>query len=144
MLDTSTISIKGKVAKILNDRELVINLGSDIGVEIGMRFRVIEESEEVLDPDTNISLGNISRDKVRIKIAHVQPSLSIGRTYETYRVSSGLFPNLGVLAALSQTYAPTTRVRTLRSSAEYRGREIEEEDSYVEIGDKVIQIDDDE
>ena len=137
-------AIQGKVAKILNDRELVINRGSDNGVKKGMKFEVIEESEEVLDPDTQTSLGNITREKVRIKIDHVQPSLSIGRTYETYQVSSGILSGLSTLAEFYRPYAPTTRVRTLRSSAEFSGRPIEEGDSYVEIGDKVIQIDDDE
>ncbi|MCH8825741.1 MAG: hypothetical protein IIB16_02195 [Chloroflexi bacterium] len=141
MQETTKKAIEGKVAKILNSRELVINRGSDSGVKKGMKFEVIEEFEEVLDPDTQTSLGNITRQKVRIKIDHVQPCLSIGRTYQTYQVSSGLFPNLGVLAALSH-YAPTTRVRTLRSSEECSGRPMEEGDSYVEIGDKVVQIDD--
>ena len=36
------IPIQGKVAQILNSRELVINLGSEQGVTLGMHFNVLD------------------------------------------------------------------------------------------------------
>jgi hypothetical protein len=33
--------IRGKVAQILNEREVVINIGKDAGVKIGMKFKIL-------------------------------------------------------------------------------------------------------
>ena len=47
-----TEPIRGKVARILNSREMVINVGSDSGVAVGMRFEVMDaKGEDILDPD---------------------------------------------------------------------------------------------
>ena len=40
-----TEPIRGKVARILNSREMVINVGSDSGVAVGMRFEVMDAKE---------------------------------------------------------------------------------------------------
>ena len=45
--------IEGKVAKVLNSRELIINKGTDDGVEIGMRFDVQGSGLDILDPDSH-------------------------------------------------------------------------------------------
>ena len=46
------MAIEGKVAAILNERDLVINRGSDSGVQEGMRFGVVEKDVPIVDPDT--------------------------------------------------------------------------------------------
>ncbi len=74
--------IRGKVASVLNDREIAINVGSEHGVSVGMSFNVIEVLNEVIkDPDTGEVLGTIERPKVIIKIAHVQEKLSVASAY---------------------------------------------------------------
>lgn len=128
--------IEGKVAKILNDRELVINRGSTDGVQLDTRFKVVEDSEPILDPDTQEPLGSVEREKVRIKVVHVQESLAIGRTYETYRTRGGPFWALGALSQLNWSAPPETRVRTLRSST----GPLDESESLVVIGDKIVEL----
>ena len=44
--------IEGKVAAIVNERELAINRGADVGVKEGMIFKVVEPELDVTDPDT--------------------------------------------------------------------------------------------
>src|SRR5438034_4073982 len=45
--------IRGKVARILNARELVINVGLAEGVAIGMYFDVLDpKGEDIKDPDS--------------------------------------------------------------------------------------------
>ena len=127
-------AIEGKVAEVLNQRELVINRGSEHGVESGMRFEVIEESEEFHDPDTDEVLGSITRSKIRVRVSDVQPRFSIARTYETYQVRE---PS----SWLSVVPRTLTKVKTIsKHDEEYPDSAYERAQSLVEIGDKVVQI----
>ena len=138
MRETVKELIEGRVAKVLNRRELVINRGSENGVEEGMKFGVIEESEEVLDPETNSSIGTIRRVKIRVKVAHVQPQLAVARTYETYDVPEASQFLLPFAPSRVQT---VTKVKSLSSSQEsLADAAFEEGRSFVGIGDKVVQI----
>ena len=133
MNDTTKTSIEGKVAKIINRRQLVINRGSEHGVEQGMKFVVIDDFEEILDPDTQESLGAIQREKIRVRVVEVQKSLAIASTYETY-----VSPGLGsYVRAFTE---PTTQVRKLHIPQDYSATPIEEVEGFVNIGDKVVQI----
>ncbi len=50
----------GQVADILNEREVVINLGSNYEIQVGMRFAILDELVyEVKDPDTGEILGKL-------------------------------------------------------------------------------------
>src|SRR4051812_6821678 len=52
--------ITGFVARVLNSRELVINRGSEHGVELDMHFEVLApEGEDITDPETGEPLGSI-------------------------------------------------------------------------------------
>ena len=75
--------IRGKVARVLNSREIAINLGWDDGVEAGMYFNVLDQkSEDVTDPDTGKLLGSVERPKVGVKVIDVQEKLSVAATYK--------------------------------------------------------------
>ena len=80
-------AIRGKVAKVLNDREIVINRGTDHSVKLGTRFKLIE-TVEIQDPDTRDGIGTITREKIRFVVVHLQASMSIARTYETHTFGS--------------------------------------------------------
>ena len=68
--------IEGKVARILNARELVINRGTEHGVEIGMRFEVLDpKSEDVADPDTGEVIGSVYRPKVNVEVVFLEPRM---------------------------------------------------------------------
>ena len=134
MQSTQVGTIEGKVAKVLNKRELVINRGADYGVKSGMIFEVIEESEQFLDPDTNEPLGGIIRPKVRVIVSDVQPRFSIARTYETYQVSepSSMF---------SLDLRKITKVKTISEyTDDFSDTAYERAQSFVKIGDKVVQM----
>lgn len=130
--------IKGKVAKILNDRELAINRGADQGVSVGTLFKVMDPEELVLDPDTEEELGLIEREKIRVKVFLVQDNICVARTYETYRTHAGA---LSLDFGFSQLFSSSqTKVRTLRAS-EYPSNPIDEAESFVSIGDIVVELD---
>lgn len=137
------MSIEGKVAAILNERELVINRGAETGVKENMKFKVMAPELVVADPDTGGRLGTFSREKVRVKIAEVHPKYSVARTYETYKVNVG---GSGLPTVYFERLLPrqeVTRVRTLRPDDTATFGPIDEASSIVKIGDPVVQVEDD-
>ena len=79
------MEIEGKIAEILNTRELVINRGSDHGVVPDMVFAVMEPHLSIVDPDTEEPLGDLKREKIRVRVSETYPRFSLARTYQTYR-----------------------------------------------------------
>ena len=134
------MTIKGKVAAILNERELVVNVGSNHGVQEGMKFKVMELDRQIIDPDSHEILGEFNREKIRVKIFEVNPKYSVGSTYETYRVTIGSLPNV---AHLFEPRREVTRVRTLRADNSIYLEPMDEAKSFVNIGDSVFQVEDD-
>jgi len=69
--------IEGKVAKILDEYSIVINVGRNHGVVDGMVFAVFMQSdEEVKDPDSSEVLGKLEHIKEHVFVAHVQDKFS--------------------------------------------------------------------
>jgi hypothetical protein len=125
--------LRGKVAALLNERELVINLGTRDGVRPKMRFRVLAAQPfEVPDPDSGEPLGVIVREKVRVQVVEIHANLSICSTYEALRSGRAVTPLRDVLDQ------PT--VRTLRTSDRRHIPPITPAESYVRIGDVVEEV----
>jgi len=78
------VSIQCKVAQILSDQELVINAGTEDGVEEGMILDVMG-TFEIKDPDTSETLDHIPFIKVAVKATLVRPKVSIAKTFKTVR-----------------------------------------------------------
>lgn len=137
--------IEGKVAAILNERELVINKGKISNVKKDMIFGVLEIKEGIKDPDTGEILGSVESVKIKAKVVDVQPKLSVCRTFETYQTNiGGTGPDmikslLGPLAEPPPKWV--TKVQTLKSEdAEFK--DLGETGSFVRVGDKVCQLED--
>ena len=64
--------INGKVAAIIDDATLVLNVGLEQGVREGMSFLVFDEHAEIVDPDTGENLGNWEMVKARLVATHIQ------------------------------------------------------------------------
>jgi len=75
-------NIEGKVAKVISDDEIIINIGSKDGVKEGDRFLVYQLGEEIKDPDTDKILDTLEVVKGRVKIIHAQSNISTGITDE--------------------------------------------------------------
>jgi hypothetical protein len=130
--------LQGKVAAVLNERELAINIGASHGVEPGMKFKVLaEQPAEIYDPETNELLGTIDREKVRVQVVEIQEKFSICRTYRIRRTSGG--PLYG-LAAFTLTAPPREIPETLKAEDSSLPPPLSEEESYVKIGDRVVQL----
>lgn len=133
--------IRGKVARILNSREIAINVGRDDGVYRGMYFDVMDQNyEEIRDPDTQEVLGSIQRPKIRVKITTVQEKLSLASTYKRRKVNVG---GAGMeFTGLSRELMPPewiTKYETLKTE-EKTWEDLEEQESFVKTGDPVVQV----
>ena len=138
--------IRGKVARVLNAREIAINVGATDGVAVGMHFDVMNpDYENIRDPDTKEVLGSIARPKVRVKIIHVQEKLCMATTYRKKRVNTGSPGSLlspGPFARFLMSSGWITKHETLEKTGKLGDEpdELDEHDSYVKTGDPVVQV----
>ena len=134
--------IRGKVARVLNSHEVAINVGSQCGVAVGMDFDIVDETEEIRDPDTNQVLGFIGRPKVRVKVIRVQERLSLATTYKTRKVNIGGQGLGSEMGPLSKAFLPQEWIaeRETIKTEERTWDDIDETENYVKTGDAVVQV----
>jgi len=75
MVEESNLAVAAKIAHIPDsDRpiKVILNVGSDDGVSKGDLYLVYALGEEIFDPDSGESLGQIEILKGRGKVTHVQ------------------------------------------------------------------------
>ena len=137
-----TEPIRGKVARVLNAREIAINVGTANGVTSGMHFDVMEAYDDIKDPDTDEALGTIELPKVRMRITRTAERISVATTYRAEKVNiGGTGPGmpLGPIARALMPPNWVTKYETLKKTEETQ-EVLEEEDSLVKTGDPVVQV----
>jgi hypothetical protein len=131
--------LTGQVARILSERELVVNRGTNDGVTLGMKLAVLNPNgADITDPVTGESLGSIDLAKVVVKVTQVHERVCVAATFRKWTTSGGPLYNLSLMNTLAQP--PSTRRETLRLDDAEAAVELDEEDSYVRVGDKVIEV----
>ncbi len=136
-----TALLQGKVAKILTEREVVINIGSAQGVKKGMRFAILAPTpEEILDPETDEVLDVVDRTKVLVQATEVRERITICSTFRTTKISGGAF---SMSYAIDRLFDPPRVVpETLRIEDSSLPAPLSPDESYVKIGDRVKQVKD--
>lgn len=139
--DISVIKpIEGKVASVLNERELAINIGLEHGVKIGMKFKVLaDKPTEILDPETGESLGTLDREKVKVKVVEAQEKFSVCRTYKTKYIPGGIGAIYDSFTADLLARSKTV-VETLKAADSSLPPPLSEQESFVKKGDRIIQL----
>ncbi len=140
------VMLRGVVADILNEREIVLNIGTADGVLPGMRFAILDETDyEVKDPKTGEILGKLPpREKVRVEIVELAERLSVARTYQTRQKNiGGTGPDFGALTrrSLEPAYYVEEPVTFRVSGGNTYFKKISPDESIVKIGDSVRQVD---
>ena len=133
--------IRGRVAKILDSRHLVLNRGSEQGVTPGMRFAVLDpNAENIKDPETLEVIGSLERTKIEVEVYSVEEGIALARTFKRKRRNVG---GTGLaLAGLSRALEPpkyVESVETLKTN-ESTWEDLDESESLVKTGDPVKQI----
>ncbi|MGJ1321455.1 hypothetical protein ACR780_02100 [Sphingobacterium faecium] len=67
---------KIKVAQIIDINTIVINAGELEGIKDNMRFLIYEDGNEIIDPDTNKSLGTLEISKGYYYTEHIQDHMT--------------------------------------------------------------------
>jgi hypothetical protein len=136
---SSSIPIEGQVAAVLNARELAINIGSKNGVTVGMKFKVLAPNPtKIVDPVSHSFLGELDREKVRVEAIEIKELFSVCRTYKTWYVGGGPFSDM---AANEDLFAkPREVVETLKADDSSRIPPLSAKESFVKIGDRVIEL----
>ena len=137
-----TDPLRGKVARILDTRNLVINLGETHGVIAGMYFDVLDpKGDDIKDPDSGEVLGSIERPKVRVQVVKTEERLSVASTFRKKTVNVGGRGGFAV-GGLAEMFLPpkhVTKYETLKTT-EKTWEDLEESESYVKTGDPVVQV----
>ncbi len=74
------MNICGKVAHIVDETRVILNIGEKQGVKLNQIFLIYQEGDEVFDPDTKESLGKVELPKGRVVVEHVQEKMAIAAT----------------------------------------------------------------
>ena len=111
--------IRGKVARVLNSREVALNKGSSDGVEVGMIFKILSPASAIKDPDTGELLGSIELEKISVEISAVYERVSVASTYRTHKVNvGGIGIGMGLIPPKSLNPPKwETRVESLKTDA---------------------------
>lgn len=97
--------IEGKVAQILSDNCVVLNIGIGAGARVGMIFVALAQGEEVKDPETGVLLGRWEIPKGYLRATHVQEWLTTCEGYAPGGRNAPDDPSTDVLSAALITHS---------------------------------------
>jgi len=121
-----------QIIKIVDDKNLIINIGLEDGVAANEKFQIFEQGIEIVDPSTGEALGNLDFIKATVTAISVLPKMSICQSIK--RTSTDLANIANLLTGVSIT-------RTERESLDVDPEEIsggyEDFDKTIRIGDLV-------
>lgn len=96
-----------KVAKILDEYNVVINAGTDHDVSVGDKFQILDKTgSAVEDPVTSEIIGYLDLIKATVTVIEVQEKMSICTSEETVSIIGSIADNL---AGISHSLAPYTQ-----------------------------------
>lgn len=73
----------GKVASVISQYRVVLNVGTDDGVQLGDDFILYRITDEIFDPDTGESLGEYEEVIGRGTVTHAQQRICTLESSET-------------------------------------------------------------
>lgn len=80
----------GMVARILSDREVVLNRGAKDGIQVGDYVGIVDkEASQITDPNTGEDIGELKHFKTSLRVTQISESLAIASTYRVRRINRG-------------------------------------------------------
>ncbi len=140
--------IEGKVAKILDEYSIVINVGRNDGVTEGMVFVVFtQSSDEIKDPDSGETLGTLENVKDYVSAIHIQDKFATCVAKEVKKIpeegeSSGAQTLSGAMMAESMSARPGgSKIRTEKLNVNTSQIAGVPQLDPITLGDKVRSVD---
>lgn len=128
---------EGKVAKILSSSRMVINLGSSDSIEVGNEFEAYEMGDEIVDPDSGDSMGNLEILKGKFVVVSTQEKMSVlekkKRTVTKTRYVNDFARAFSIFGGREEHYDVSIpeEIKLENSNSDYEQRLV------VRVGDKV-------
>ncbi len=139
--------IVGKVAKILDEYSIVVNVGRNDGVTEGMVFVVFtQSSDEIKDPDSGETLGTLENVKDYVSAVHIQDKFATCVAKEVKRIpeegeSSSAQTLSGAMMAESMSARPGGKIRTEKLNVNTSQIAGMPQLGPITVGDKVRSVD---
>jgi len=125
---------EGKVIRVLNPYEVVVNLGSNDGVTEGTRFLVYALGEEIVDPETREPLGRLEDVRGRAVTKHAQERFATVRSSEK-RTERRDRTRERPFSVLDNTFLSGPRLQVVTEEVEVEAPFVE-----VRVGDLVRRV----
>lgn len=77
-----------KIAKIIDDYNVVLNKGANINIKAGQEFLLYEQTDEIIDPETGEMLECLFMPKGKGVVIRVQEKICVLRSCEWEKPSS--------------------------------------------------------
>ncbi|MFR3653067.1 MAG: hypothetical protein ACLTVH_07505 [Dysosmobacter welbionis] len=122
---------KYKIAKIIDEYQVVVNAGSNDLIHDDDCLEVYQPGQEVTDPDTGESLGTLDFVKAKLRVVNVFPKMCVCENRETEQKS--FFSNISQGLFFEETLP--MNVQTTDISGGYEGI-----DKKIKVGDLVRKV----
>ena len=126
-----------KIAKIISTKQIVVNAGSNDGLEVGDNLEIIDKfgDEPIVDPDTGESLGTLDLIKGNVIVSKVYPHMAIADSPKVSPLLQAMRPGLLSSPLYGSSYQEDLNV----DPSQITGGLPEAGDQQIRIGDIVIK-----
>ena len=121
-----------QIIKIVDDKNLVINLGFEDNVTINEQFQIFEKGTEIIDPSTGQSLGTLDFIKTTVTATSVLPKMTI---CQSIRHETTDLANMLTALSVTRTERKSLNVDPQDISGGYEGF-----DKTIRVGDLVRKV----
>jgi len=105
---TRTQIARGRIIRIVDPQTVIIDLGSESGIEEGSIFRIVGKAEEITDPETKAVLGTLAVVKGKVRASQVHPKFTIATSKWTSELVTLRLPGDSLRAALDSMWDTST------------------------------------
>ncbi len=119
-----------RVIEILDEHSVLINYGRNQGADEDEQVRIISIGPEIIDPQTNETLGTLDSIKAKLTIVTTYDKFSLCKKIETTTRNALMSP-------LSQFETTTTKIKVLNVDESSISNKKVPSDTVIKVGDKV-------
>lgn len=131
---------KFKVAKILDEYNLVINGGTEHNVSVGDKFQILDKTgSAVEDPDTNEIIGYLDLIKATVEVIEVQEKMSICTSGEHVTIIKSIADDIEKLNFSSNPYTKTEKIKLNVDNTQITGG-LSKSNKPIRVGDSANLI----
>lgn len=128
-----------KIAKILDEYSVIVNAGTDDGIEVGDQFQILDKKgSAVKDPDTGATIGHLDLIKGTINVSEVQEKMCIC-TSPNY-VSIPATSLLSSIRDITEALPVSSRREKLNVDLDQVTGGLRKSDAPIQVGDSVKLI----